>query len=365
MRQLVFLVWLVACGTPPRPASQPVQPAGGGASGSATTSQPYVPIELAVVEATLQNVGANYVDSKRIDLRRMFVGALEGMQAAMAEVLIEDHPDRQEVTVRVNQQREAFPTSDLDTASRLATRLADVFRFVRSHKNPSSDLTKVEYDAVNGLLATLDPHSNLLDPEAAKEMEIHISGKFGGIGVRIGNHKTKAGEARVIVHDMIDGDTPARRAGLKAGDVFIKIDGAPTENLTLEEASNRLRGDPGTTVALLVEREGAKPSTYEITRSQIRVSAVKSRMIGKVGYISIESFSSDVALDTGRAMDELKRKGARGWVLDLRQNGGGLLGEAVKIADRFIDHGTIVTTVTPQKRRPQEAAPADTDDKLP
>jgi carboxyl-terminal processing protease len=324
-----------------------------------------VPIELKVVEATLKTIGESYVDAKRIDLRRMFVGALQAMQESLAEVLVEDHPDRQEVTVRVNQQREAFPTSDLDTSARLATRLADVFRFVRAHKNPSSDLTKVEYEAVNGLLGTLDPHSNLLDPERAKEMESHISGKFGGIGVRIGNHKTKAGEARVIVHEMIDGDTPARRAGLKAGDVFVKIDGAPTENLTLEEAMNRLRGDPGTTVALLVERERSPPQTFDITRSQIRVSAVKSRLIGKVGYIEIESFSTDVALDTGRAMDELRRKGARGWVLDLRQNGGGLLAEAVKIADRFVDRGTIVTTVSPQKRRPQVAAPADTDDKLP
>lgn len=363
MRRLLFLVWLAACAPPrPIPVAEPGEVPVGGAP---TPGAGDAPVQLAVLESTLATIGASYVDAKRVDLRKMFVGALEGMQEAMAEVLIEDHPDRQDVTVRVNQQREAFPTSDLDTPDRLATRLADVFRFVRAHKNPSSDLTKVEYDAVNGLLATLDPHSNLLDPDAAKEMEISISGKFGGIGVVIGAHKTKAGEGRIIVREMIAGDTPARRSGLREGDVFATIDGASTENLTLEEAMSRLRGDPGTAVSIVVEREGAPTSTKQLTRSEIRSSAVKSRMIGRVGYLEVTSFSTDVALDTGRAMDELLRKGAKGWVLDLRANGGGLLNEAVKIADRFVSSGTIVTTVGPNRRRPQGAGAAETDDKLP
>src|SRR5262249_46435924 len=185
-------------------------------------------------------------------------------------------------------------------------RMKEMFRFIQANMNPASDPAQIEYAAVNGMLGTLDPHSVLLDPEGAREMDITTAGKFGGIGIVIGMRKDKkSNENRLTVINLIAGDTPATRAGLKAGDHIVKINDDPTINLTLNEAMNRLRGDPQTKVSVTVERAGAAEQAYDIVRDVIRVPSVHPHLLaGNIGYIKLDQFSQEVAAEMKRAMEE-------------------------------------------------------------
>jgi carboxyl-terminal processing protease len=310
---------------------------------------------LKVFNQTLVKIRDNYVDPERIDPKAMLLAALDSVQRNIPEVLVE--PRQDEVVVTVNDKTKTFAIGDVDTVWTLASRLKEIFRFVQASMNPASDPAQIEYAAVNGMLSTLDPHSVLLDPEAAREMDISTSGKFGGIGIVIRMPKGK-----LTVVSLISDDTPAAKAGLKAGDHIIAINNEPTANLTLNEAMNRLRGDPQTKVTVTIERGGvAGQNDYVITRDVIHVSSVKARLLkGGVGYVKIEQFSSDTGRDLKRALEDLRRQGAKAWVLDLRGNPGGLLDQAVNVTDLFVDSGTIVTTVgNAGKQREEKRARAD------
>ncbi|MBI4509314.1 MAG: PDZ domain-containing protein [Deltaproteobacteria bacterium] len=319
---------------------------------------------LKIINVTLQKIHDNYVDPTRIDSKSMLLASLESVQRNVAEVLIEPSPAKSEVTVQVNDKRQSFQIADVDSPWRLHSKLREIFRFIQVNMNPSSDPAQIEYAAANGLLSTLDPHSVLLDPEQAREMDINTTGKFGGIGIEIGIRKRK-----LTVLRLISNDTPAARAGLMGGDHIAKINNEPTANLTLTEAMNRLRGDPLTKVVVTVERRGvAGTKEYPITRDEIRVSSVEGRMLkGSAGYLRIKSFSSSTERDLRRTMEELRKQGAKAWVLDLRENPGGLLDQAIKVADLFIDSGTIVTTVgyAGKQREEKRARLAGTDTQSP
>jgi carboxyl-terminal processing protease len=217
--------------------------------------------------------------------------------------------------------------------------------------NQGADLAQVEYAAVNGMLSTLDPHSTLLDPEAAREMDLTTSGKFGGLGIVIRMVDKKL----TVIRPMKD--TPAWRAGVKPNDHIVKINTEPTENLTSNEAVDRMRGEPKTAVTLWVERKGSTALLrFDLVRDVIRLESVQSKLLDKnVGLIKIKQFSSSTAAEVAQAMDELSARGARAWVLDLRYNPGGLLEQAVETSDLFVDSGTIVTTVSGKRREPHRA----------
>jgi carboxyl-terminal processing protease len=322
-------------------------------------------VSLKVFNQTLVRIRDNYVDPTRVDAKGMLVAALESVQRNIAEVLVDARDDKSELIVTVNDKTQTFPIADVDSPWKLAAKLKEIFRFIQANMNPTSDPSQIEYAAVNGMLSTLDPHSILLDPEGAREMEINTSGKFGGIGIVIGMRKDKkTNENRLTVISLIQGDTPATRAGLKPGDRISKIGDDPTLNLTLNEAMNRLRGDPQTKVTILVERGAEAAQPYELTRDIIHVPSVHQHLLaGGVGYIKLDQFTQGLAAETKRAMEDLKKQGAKAWVLDLRGNPGGLLDEAVRIADLFIDSGTIVTTVgyAGKQREEKRAQLAGTD----
>src|SRR5262249_39860371 len=164
-----------------------------------------------------------------------------------------------------------------------------------------ADLAQVEYAAVNGMLSTLDPHSTLLDPEAAREMDLTTSGKFGGLGIVIRMVEKKL----TVIRPMKD--TPAWRAGIKAGDHIVKIKREPTENLTSNEAVDRMRGEPKTAVTLWIERKGTQGLLrFDLERDVIRLQSVVSKLLDKnVGYIKIKQFSSTTAAEVEQAMDDL------------------------------------------------------------
>ncbi len=319
---------------------------------------------MKIFNQTLVKIRDQYVDPTRIDPKNMLLAALDSVQRNIAEVLVEPNRDKDEVVVTVNDKTKKFSISEVDSVWRLASTLKRIFDFVQANMNPGSDAAQIEYAAVNGMLGTLDPHSVLLDPENAREMDIKTSGKFGGIGIVIGMRKGK-----LMVIKLISDDTPAAKVGLKANDHILKINDEATENLTITEAMNRLRGDPRSKVLVTVQRKGEDaPRPFQITRDLISVSEVESKLLaGNVGYVKIKSFQALVEHDLKEQMDKLKKQGARAWVLDLRGNPGGLLDQSVRVVDMFVESGTIVSTVGyAGKQRKEERAEADgADSKAP
>jgi carboxyl-terminal processing protease len=202
---------------------------------------------------------------------------------------------------------------------------------------------KLLENAIRGMLSGLDPHSSYLDKDEFKELQEGTTGEFGGLGIEVG---MEDGFVKVI--SPID-DTPASRAGVKAGDLIIRLDDTPVKGMSLNDAVKMMRGKPGTSIVLTIVREGTdKPFTLTLTRDIIKVKSVKSRPLAPgYGYVRITNFQTHTAEDMGKAIDELKKKSGgnlKGLVLDLRNNPGGVLGAAVSVSDAFLEKGLIVYT---------------------
>jgi len=197
--------------------------------------------------------------------------------------------------------------------------------------------------AIRGMLSGLDPHSTYLSPDEYNELRIGTSGEFGGLGIQVG---MEDGFVKVI--SPID-DTPAFNAGLKAGDLIIRLDEKTVKGLTLNDAVKIMRGKPGTDIGLTVVREGEdKPLSFVVTRDIIKVKSVKNRMLDPgYGYIRISNFQSRTAPQLLEAINKLKEENQadlKGIVLDLRNNPGGVLNAAAEVTDLFIDKGKLVYT---------------------
>ena len=203
--------------------------------------------------------------------------------------------------------------------------------------------TQLLEDAVKGMLSGLDPHSAYLDAEAFTELRVGTSGEFGGLGIEVG---MEDGFVKVVT--PID-DTPAARAGVKAGDLIIRLDDTPVKGMALNDAVKVMRGKPGTDLKLTIVREGhAGPLEIIVTRAVITVQSVKSRMLAPgFGYVRITQFQSHTGEDLIKAISNLKKEnGSRlnGLVLDMRNNPGGVLNAAVSVSDAFIKKGLLVYT---------------------
>ena len=220
---------------------------------------------------------------------------------------------------------------------------AEVFGRIKQDYVESVDDTTLLEHAVQGMLSGLDPHSSYLTPEEYKELEIGTSGKFGGLGIEVG---MEDGFVKVI--SPID-DTPAQRAGVQAGDLIIRLDDQPVKGMTLSEAVDRMRGEPGTTITLTIVREKVDaPIRIPIERAIITVQSVKDRLLEPgFGYLRISNFQSETDSDLQKAIAELKKQSngtIKGLVLDLRNNPGGVLSAAVAVSDAFLTNGKIVYT---------------------
>ena len=194
--------------------------------------------------------------------------------------------------------------------------------------------------AINGVLQSLDPYSAYMSPDTFKEMETETSGKFGGLGIEVG---MEFGVVKVIT--PMD-DSPAEREGVKAGDYIVKVDGVQVQGKTLSEAVELMRGPVGSKIEIIVRRKGVKKAlTFEIIREIIVVESVKSKIIDdNVGYIRLTAFNENSSRQVKDKIKKFKKKKINKYVLDLRNNPGGLLSQAVKISNFFLDNGEIVST---------------------
>ena len=195
--------------------------------------------------------------------------------------------------------------------------------------------------AINGLLQSLDPYSSYMSPEIFDEMQTETSGEFGGLGIEVG---MEAGVVKVI--SPID-DTPASRAGIKAGDYIVKINGEQVQGKSLTEAVDLMRGLVGTSIELTIRRRGEKKAlTIIVVREIIEIQSVKTDTLeNNIGYIRLTSFNENSGKQIKKKINQLENENkVKGYILDLRNNPGGLLSQAIKISDFFLDHGEIVST---------------------
>ena len=233
---------------------------------------------------------------------------------------------------------------------RLLTLFGDVFERIRAdYVEPVNDRELIE-NAINGMLTGLDPHSSYMNAKSFKDMQVQTKGEFGGLGLEV---QSDAGLIKVV--SPID-DTPASRAGMKSGDLITALDGQTVQGLALNDAVDKMRGAPGSTIRLTIKREGINtPIELAMQREVIRIQVVRSRLEGDYGYVRLTMFNeqSDPALR--RAVQDLRAKAGgtlRGIVLDLRNNPGGLLDQAIAVSNDFLNQGEIVST---RSRRPEES----------
>ncbi len=321
---------------------------------------PYPLSKAIVVQRTLELISDEYVDPKRVDPHNMLIAALNAVQRDIAQVLVSVEPGGKEVRVRADDKEIKLDISDVKGPWDVLRDVRTVFTFLETNLKdaPEIDLRDVEYAACNGMLRTLDPHSVLFSPEAFKDFSVTTSGKFGGLGIVISIR-----DKTLTVMSTMPG-TPAGKAGLQRFDRIIQINGELTTTMGINEAVQRLRGDPDTEVTLVLRRDGKDgfaSKTYKLTREEIHVTSVESKGLDDgIGYIRLKQFAETTAPDMLAAMRELRATGHdKGLVLDLRGNPGGLLEQAKRVVDAFVKEGTIVISEGRKEGREELTAKDD------
>lgn len=300
--------------------------------------------EARYVTLTLSAIQKEYLDRERINPRQMLEGALDFVQRKVPEVLAQ-FEDQKSVLVTVDVASKRFSLKDLDSVGGLKNTLQDILSFIDMHYTGDLERPDIEYAAIDGILSTLDPHSSFMPPKVYQEFKVGTKGEFGGLGIVI---SVKDGNLTVIA--PLDG-TPAAFAGIKAGDRIVQIGDESAINMSLTDAVNMLRGEVGTKIKIVIERPGrTEPLAMTLTRALINIESVQHDVLeqnGKrIAYLKVKSFQSNTNEDVEAALKDIHSKGKiDGLILDVRNNPGGLLNQAVDLADHFINKGTIVSTV--------------------
>ncbi len=226
-----------------------------------------------------------------------------------------------------------------DSVTRQLFIFNEAFNRVMRFYVTAPDPQKLIFGAIKGMVGTVDPHSQFLEPQAMRELKASTKGSFGGIGIQIGIRD----EVLTVIAPMVG--TPALLPSILAGDRIIRIEGKSTKGLTTEDAVAKLRGEPGTQVSITIEREGvAEPMDFTITRALIEIPSITyhGMLDAKTGYIWLTNFSEKSGPDLGKAIKELEAQGMKRLILDLRNNPGGLLQEAVEVSSYFLPRGSLV-----------------------
>ena len=246
----------------------------------------------------------------------------------------------------------AVPAQDKDRETyRQLELFGTVFDRIRSDYVEAPKIDDMIENALNGMLASLDPHSSYMNEKTFRDMQVQTRGEFGGLGIEV---TMEDGLVKVV--SPID-DTPASRAGLKSNDKIVGIDGQAVRGLTLQQAVEKMRGPVGSPIKLTIRRDTGTPFDVTLTRANIKITPVKARIEDKdIAYIRVTSFNEQTTSGLEKAMTELKKESKgklAGLVLDLRNNPGGLLKEAISISDAFLNKGEIVSTRGRKKEESQ------------
>ncbi len=235
----------------------------------------------------------------------------------------------------------AGAASNADTYKQLNL-FGDVFDRVRADYVEEPDEAQMIEAAINGMLASLDPHSSYMNAKQYEDMSVQTRGEFGGLGIEV---TMENGLIKVV--SPID-DTPAAKAGIQSNDLIVKIDGTDVQGMTLNEAVDKMRGKVGAAISLTIKRQGRDPFDQKLVRDRIRVQSVKFNVeSGDIGYIRISSFTEQTQEGLEKAMADFNTKlggKSKGYIIDLRNDPGGLLDMAISVSDSFLDRGEIVST---------------------
>jgi len=299
---------------------------------------------LPVLSQVILAVKDNYVDPSRFDPKQMVVSSLESVERAVAEVMVQGDAKSPKLTLTVGASQRELDIAGVDSIWKVRTVLGEAMGFIQEHLVAHKELKEIEYAAVNGLLSTLDPHTNLLEPKYFKEMKLQTRGEFGGLGFVIAMRDGNLTVVKVLKN------TPAQRAGIKAKDVIARIEEQSTVNMDLQDAVDRLRGKPQTKITITLQRKGAEPKKLSLLREVINVETVAQAKLleGNVGYVRLSQFSANTTRDLLGALQAQRAQAGgklQGLVLDLRGNPGGLLEQAIQVSDLFLSTGVIVKTV--------------------
>ncbi len=300
-----------------------------------------------ILKRVLAIVNQLYVDSNRVIPSKMLEGSLDYLSTSIAPVLTtykEDGPNV-EIEISVDQYRQSYRFRKPANIAELNKILQLLMRFVKQHIDEIENPENVDYSVINGFLKQLDPHSSFLIPEIYSDFSASTSGNFGGVGMMIGLRK---GTLTIIA--PID-DTPASRTGLKANDKIVQINEESTINMSLTDAVKKLRGKKGTKVDIYIMRKGfTSPKKFIIIRDIIKITSVESHSFEenkqRVGYLKINTFQQNTMDEINSHLDDMdyNLSDFYGLVIDLRNNPGGLLDQAIKVSDRFLSNGVIVST---------------------
>jgi carboxyl-terminal processing protease len=356
----VFTLGCIADNSTVRAPRSPLSPASATDDEAEGPSIPVRPLppgaynlgQLPVLSKVLYYLRQNYFDRSRFNYRGMALGALEFVQRDVPEVVVERlGRDQDQVKVSVGGNQAVFSLERVDAPWNLRSTLQRIFQFVQANLVPlppeaeGRHLLEIETAAVNGMLHTLDPHSVLLDPATYAGM-YRRSGD--DLSASVGLILQVDSSDRIAVVDVMPG-SPAASAGIAAGDRILRLDGDAAQNMTLDEVVKRLRGPADSKLDLTIERDGRRiPQKLTLARAPVLAAAIvpSPRVLSdKIGYFHLQRLVSGASLEVDEALRAFASQGASGVVMDLRGNSGGLYAEAHKVADEFVDRGTIVSMV--------------------
>jgi carboxyl-terminal processing protease len=285
-------------------------------------------------------VESSFWDVAKLNPQALFRAAVDGVDADVQHLGGTIGYKGQHMVVSLSGHTKTVDLAAIDSLAEMVHAFIDIYSFLLQHQRLNGNPTNWEYRAIEGMVKSLDGNSAFMPPHEFREMQEETRGSFGGIGIRIGVE-----DGQVVIVEPMEG-TPASKVGLKQGDRIMKIDGQPTQGLTLQEAVRRMRGPVGSRLVLsIIRRGGGESEDVALTRAKIELKTVEQQFLdGRVGYIKVRGFHETTLQETEKALTRLNQQKMEGLILDLRNNPGGLLSQSVKVCNLFLDEGLVVVS---------------------